>query len=197
MTYELALSIATGLGLAAACGFRVFAPLLAMGAATRAGYLDLASGFEWIGSTPALIALGTATGLEILAYYVPWVDNLLDTAATPAAVVAGVVATGSQIADVDPWLRWGTAVIGGGGVAAGVQATTVVTRQLSSFATGGLANPLLSTAEMGASLLMALLAVVVPLVALLLLTATVFLLLRLVFRRRAGKSSATAVTETG
>lgn len=189
MNYELALSIATGLGLAAACGFRVFAPLLVMGVATRADYLDLASGFDWIGSTPALITLGTATGLEILAYYVPWIDNLLDTVATPAAVVAGVVATGSQIADVDPWLRWGTAVIGGGGIAAAVQGTTVLTRQLSSFATGGIANPLVSTAEMGASLMMTLLALVAPLIGLALLIMVVFLAMRLIFRRRASKAS--------
>lgn len=186
MNYEVALSIAAGLGLAAACGFRIFVPLLVMSVAARADYLDLASGFDWVASTPAIIALGTATGLEILAYYVPWVDNLLDTIATPAAVAAGIVATGSQVAEVDPWLRWTTAVVGGGGMAASVQGITVLGRSLSSFATGGIANPLISTAEMGASLMLAILAIVVPFIALTIIVLTLFCLLRRVVRGREG-----------
>lgn len=184
MSYDIALSIAAGLGLAAACGFRIFVPLLVMSVASRAGYMDLAAGFDWLASTPALVTLSTATCLEILAYYVPWVDNLLDTVATPAAVAAGVVATGSQLADVDPWLRWTTAVIGGGGVAAGVQGVTVLGRQLSTFATGGIANPLISTVEMGASLLVAIVAIVMPFVALSAIVLAVFLLLRRIFKQR-------------
>lgn len=196
MSYDIALSIAAGLGLAAACGFRIFLPLLVMSVATRAGYMDLSAGFDWIASTPAAVALATATGLEILAYYIPWVDNLLDTVATPAAVTAGVVATGSQITDLDPWLRWTTAVVGGGGAAAGVQGLTVLGRQLSSFATGGIANPLVSTFEMGASLLVAIVAIVAPFIALLVLVSCVFLLLRRVTHQRAqnqGEAGATPV----
>ena len=94
---ETALSIAAGLGLAAACGFRVFAPMLVVSVAGRAGYLELGSGFDWIGTMPALIALGVATLAEVLAYYVPWLDNLLDTVATPAAVVAGAVLAASVV----------------------------------------------------------------------------------------------------
>jgi len=82
------LSLAIGIGLSAACGFRVFVPFLVMSIAAQAGYLQLANGWEWIGSTPAIIAFAVAAILEIVAYYVPWLDNLLDTVATPAAVVA-------------------------------------------------------------------------------------------------------------
>lgn len=165
---ELALGIITGIGLSAACGFRVFVPLLGMSIAHRAGHLSLANGFEWIGSTPALVTFSTATVLEILAYYIPWVDNLLDTAATPAAVVAGIIATASQCGDVSPWLQWSLAIIAGGGVSAIVQGGTVATRAVSTATTGGLGNFAISTLEGMASLLVVVLAIVVPVVCLVL-----------------------------
>ncbi|RMH17076.1 MAG: DUF4126 domain-containing protein [Acidobacteria bacterium] len=191
---ETALSIALGLGLAAACGFRIFVPLLVMSAAARSGHLTLTESFEWIGSTPALIAFGSATALEIGAYYVPWLDNVLDALTTPAAVVAGMVATGSQVADLDPWLSWSLAIIGGGGAAGSVQGLTVLTRQVSSFATGGLGNPLVSTAEAGASLVVAVLAILAPLVAVTLLLLGVYFGLRKVisYRARGDGAAATA-----
>jgi len=158
-------SIAIGLGLAAACGFRIFVPLLIIGVAARSGHLELAESFRWLASTPALLALGTATGLEIAAYYVPFFDNLLDTVATPSAVVAGIVASASQVADLDPLLGWSVAIIGGGAAAGAVQGLTTVTRQLSSLATAGFGNPLLSTAEAGASVAMTLLSILMPLAA--------------------------------
>ncbi len=158
-------SIAIGVGLAAACGFRIFVPLLVISAAARAGHLELAGSFEWMATTPALIAFGSATALEIAAYYVPFFDNLLDTVATPSAVVAGIVATGSQVADFDPLLGWSIAIIGGGGAAGAVQGLTTVTRGISSVATAGFGNPVLSTVEAGASVVMTLLAILLPLAA--------------------------------
>lgn len=162
---DVLLSLTIGLGLAAACGFRIFLPFLAMSIAAKAGYLSLAGSFEWIGSTPALITFGAATVLEIGAYYVPWLDNLLDTAAAPIAVVAGIVVTASQITDTHPLLGWSLAVIAGGGAAGVVQAATTLTRGFSSFSTGGLANPIVSTVEAFASVILSLLAIIVPLVA--------------------------------
>ena len=108
---DLVLSACLGIGLAAACGFRIFVPLLVMSIAHQSGHLGLASGFEWIGSRPALVAFAVATLLEVLAYYVPWLDHLLDTAAVPIAIVAGVVVTASVVTDVSPMLRWSLAVI--------------------------------------------------------------------------------------
>jgi len=62
-------SIAAGLGLAAASGFRAFVPLLLMSLAARGGLLTLTPGMEWVASDAALLALATATIAEILAYY--------------------------------------------------------------------------------------------------------------------------------
>ena len=162
---EIALSILVGIGLAAACGFRVFVPFLVVSIGSMSGHLELAGGFEWLGTHPALWAFAVATMLEILAYYIPWLDNLLDTVATPAAVAAGIVIAASVIDDVSPFLKWTLAVIAGGGTAAAVQAATVAVRGTSTVTTGGIANPAVSTGELGGSALVATLAVVLPIVA--------------------------------
>jgi len=159
---ESFLSLLVGIGLSAACGFRVFVPLLVVSIASHTGHLHLSAGFEWMGSTAALIAFATATALEIAGYYVPWVDNLLDAIASPAAVIAGTLITASLVADMSPFLKWTLAVIAGGAVAGLVQGTTVLTRGASSAGTGGLANPILATAELGGSLITSFLSLVVP-----------------------------------
>lgn len=159
-----ALTICLGLGLAAAAGFRVFVPLLVMSAASYTGHLQLSHGFEWLGTGGALVVLSTATVLEILAYYVPWLDNLLDSIAGPAAVVAGSVVAASAFSDIDPLLKWSLAIIGGGGLAGVMKGATTLARGASSLTTGGLANPILSTFEVGASFLLSGFAIVLPLV---------------------------------
>src|SRR6266567_1902562 len=159
---ETLLSICVGIGLSAACGFRVFVPLLVMSIAALSGHLTLAHGFEWIGSYPALVAFAVATCLEIAGYYIPWVDHLLDTVATPAAIIAGTLMTASLVTDLSPFLKWTLAVIAGGGVAGMVQGTTVATRGVSSIGTGGLGNPLIATMDLAASTITAIVAVLAP-----------------------------------
>lgn len=160
-------AIGVGLGLAAACGFRVFVPLLVLSLAAKWGYVPLAPGWTWIGTSPAVIAFGTATLLEAFGYFIPWVDHALDLVATPAAVLAGMVTTASVLTDLPPLVRWAAIIVGGGGLAALVQSSTVALRAGSTATTGGLANPLIAAAELGGSAFTALLAVLLPLVALL------------------------------
>src|SRR5512139_1669936 len=112
---EILLSICLGIGLSAACGFRIFVPLLAMSIASLSGHMMLSRGFEWIGTYPALMAFGTATLLEISACYIPWVDNLMDSVAAPIAVVAGTVVAASSIMHMSPLMKWVLALIAGGG----------------------------------------------------------------------------------
>jgi hypothetical protein len=171
MTQAL-LGVAVGLGLAAACGFRVFLPLFGMSLASISGHLTVGADFAWVATTPAAIALGTATALEIGAYYVPWLDHLLDVLATPAAVVAGVITAAAVVIDLPPILRWGIAVIGGGGAAGFVQGATVLVRTKSGLATGGLANPVVATLEVVGGVTTVMLALVVPVVCLALLVLT-------------------------
>jgi hypothetical protein len=180
-------AVALGLGLATAAGLRVFVPLFGAGLAAHLGLIPLHDGFAWLAEPPALIAFGTATVLEVVAYYVPWLDHALDVIATPAAVVAGVLASAAVVTDIPPVLRWGIAIIGGGGAAGLVQALTVGTRVKSTLATGGLANPVVATAETIGSASIVVLAVFVPVACLLLILVAVWLawrwIGRLVWRR--------------
>jgi hypothetical protein len=166
VSLESLLSIALGIGLAAAAGFRIFVPLLAAGIAARTGFLPLTDGFQWLGSTPALLMLGTAAVVEVLAYYIPGVDHVLDVVAGPAAVGAGVVASASVMADVPQGIMWPLAIIAGGGVAGLTKGTTALLRAKSGVMTAGLANPVVATVETASATGIAVLALVVPLICL-------------------------------
>jgi hypothetical protein len=172
---ETLLSVLVGVGLSAACGFRVFIPLLAISIASFSGHLTLASGFRWMGTYAALLAFAIATVLEIAGYYIPWVDHLLDLAASPAAVIAGIVAMASSVAGPSPFLRWSLAIIAGGGIAATVQMLTGLTRLTSSSTTAGLGNPFVSTAEAAGATVFSAMALIIPIVCAIILT--IFLVL--------------------
>ena len=184
---DLLLSLGVGLGLAAACGFRIFLPLFALGLAARAEWVPLAGGFGWLATTPALGAFAVATALEIGAYYVPWLDNLLDVAAGPAAIAAGALASASVLTELPPLLQWSVALVGGGTAASIVKGATSLLRFGSTATTGGVGNPVVATAEWIGAAVVAALAILVPLLALLVLGAIVFTAQRLArraFRRR-------------
>ena len=186
---ELLAAIAAGIALAAACGFRVFLPLMATSIAARAGVIDPSGGFEWLDSNTAMALFGAAAVAEVAAYYIPWLDHALDTIASPAAVIGGTVAAAAAFGDVHPALKWSSALIAGGGAAGVIQAGTVATRAVSGGTTGGLGNPIIATIENVASIVMSVLAVLVPIVALVLaivLMAVLFRVIRRFFRMRRG-----------
>lgn len=160
---EGVLGVLTGLGLAAACGLRVFLPLFVASIATRAGALQPAEGFAWIGSTPVLVCLGSATLIELAAYSIPWLDNALDALATPAAAVAGALVAATFVGELDAWLRWTLAATAGGGLALAVQVPSAALRALSTASTGGLGNPVVAAGEAAGAGLAASLAVALPL----------------------------------
>jgi hypothetical protein len=179
---DLAVSIALGIGLAAATGLRVFLPLLIVSGASYAGYLPVGENFAWLATPGAMTLLGVAAIVEILAYYIPGVDNLLDTIATPAAFVAGTVVAAAVITDLPPMVKWATAVIAGGGIAGATQGMTALLRAKSTMFTGTLGNPVIATAESGGSLIVSLLALAAPLAAILLIVAFFWLTIRLLRR---------------
>jgi hypothetical protein len=170
--FDIAASVALGIGLAAATGLRLFLPMLVVSAAAYAGYLPLSESFAWLGTPAALILLGVAAVAEILAYYIPGVDNLLDTLATPAAFVAGTVVSAAVITDLPPMVKWAAAIIAGGGIAGITQSVTTLVRAKSTVMTGTLGNPVVATTELGGSLVVSLLALAAPL-----LTAAVIVVL--------------------
>lgn len=168
MTPEALVSIGVGLALAAAAGFRIFVPLLALSLAAHGGWVELSPSFAWLATTSASVALATAMILEIAAYYVPFFDNMLDTLAAPVAVLAGIVASASLLTDLPPWLQYSIAIVGAGGTAGVVHASTSVLRLKSSALTAGLGNPVIATLELIGSILIAVLALLAPVIALVL-----------------------------
>ncbi len=187
------MALLVGVGLAAACGFRVFVPLFIASLAANGnvhifGEIDLramlGADFEWLGSTPITVALGIATAFEIGSYYIPWLDNALDAVATPAAVIAGTFISGAMMPEMlgDGSFKWIVASIAGGGSAGLIQGASVITRGTSTATTGGIGNPVISTAELGGSILTAGLAILLPILAGILVLILMYFVIRTLVR---------------
>jgi hypothetical protein len=176
---ETILAIVTGVGLSAACGFRIFVPLLLMNLAALYGYLNFAPGFEWLGSHYATVAFTSATVFEIIAYYVPWLDNVMDAIASPVSVLAGTMVTASVITDLSPSVKWTLAIMAGGGIAGLLQGATTALRGKSSLFTGGIGNHAIATLELAGSVIITFLSMALPVISIVLVLAlAVYLLIR-------------------
>ena len=175
---EAVMGVLLGIGLGAACGFRIFVPLLVASIAILGGFLTVTPEFAWLGGTPALITLSIATLLEIAGYYLPVIDNTLDVLGAPAAVIAGTILAAGFIGHMDPMLQWGLAAIAGGGAAGVIHGGMAAIRAAASATTGGLGNSAVSTAETVSASLVSILACVLPVLAVLLLGAAIYLLVR-------------------
>lgn len=175
------MSFFLGIGLAASAGFRVFVPLfaLSLGAHFGADILNLNESWAWVGSWPAMITLGVATLIEIAAYYIPVVDNLLDSIAIPLAAVAGTVLMGSTLLDMGEVATWALAIIAGGGTAAAVSGTTAATRAVSTGTTGGMGNFLVNTGETAAASVLSVTSFIWAPLAFVLVVITLYLVYRL------------------
>lgn len=184
-TIDIIISLFIGVGLAAAVGFRVFLPLLLLSLAGYFNVIPLNPDWLWVGSLPAISILAVASSIEIFGYYIPWVDNLLDTIAIPLATLAGTVVMVATVADLDPAITWGLAIIAGGGTAAVIKGNTSVARLGSSTTTAGLANPILTTLETGTSTLMAVVSIFLPIIAIVLVIFILFVSFR--FYKKLGK----------
>ncbi|PWI29181.1 DUF4126 domain-containing protein [Flavobacteriaceae bacterium LYZ1037] len=179
MSIESILSIFLGVGLAASVGFRVFVPLFVLSLAAHFQVWELNESWLWIGSLPAVIVLGVATIVEILAYYVPFIDNLLDTIAVPLAAIAGTAIMVSTAIDLSPVFTWALAIVAGGGTAAVIAGTTSATRLASTSTTAGFANPIVSTLETGTSILLAIISIFLPILAIVLVFIIGFIIFKI------------------
>jgi hypothetical protein len=180
---QVLIAASTGLGLAAASGFRVFLPPFLMAVWLRLGFLDVnieGSEFEAFSSDVSILLLGVASLSEIMAYKIPWMDNMLDSLATPLAGLAGIYLVAVSLEGADPSVQWALAIIAGGGASLSIQSATVAGRGLSSMFTLGLANPFFSLIEDIASVLLIFIALLAPLAA---LFASVILIF-VIFRRK-------------
>ncbi|MFO1467423.1 MAG: DUF4126 domain-containing protein [Steroidobacteraceae bacterium] len=181
---DVFLSIALGIGLAAAVGLRVFLPLLFASVASHLGWIPLSADFHWLGSDAALIAFGVATLAEVAAYYIPGLDHALDAIAAPVALVAGTVVAAAVFAPMPPLVKWSLSIIAGGGAAGLTQGSSTVLRAKSAVLTGGLGNPVVATLELGGSAVLSAMAIWAPVVALVAVLLLAVVLVRLLRRRR-------------
>ena len=171
MSYTMAGLV--GFALSAACGMRIFAPLTLLSIAVHFGWLQPGGELAWIGSFPAMSCFAIACVIEMLGFMIPWIDHLLDVAATPVAAIAGTLVMVTQLAShagmdtslVPPWMTWSIAAVVGGGVATGVHAAAGTLRVGSTAVSGGLLNPLFAILETISSFLLAGLAILLPIVA--------------------------------
>lgn len=175
---------ALGISLSACCGFRVFIPLLVAGLAAKFKYLPLSSGFEWMSSWPAIICFGVASLAEVVAYYFPVIDNLLDTVTTPSAFIAGTALSASVFTEFDPMTKWILAIVAGGGTAGVIQTGTGLLRLGSTKLTAGLGNSVIATTENTLSLVGSLLALLLPVVVFLLVLLSLMVIVYRIFFRQ-------------
>ena len=159
------LSAFMGIGLAAATGFRVFLPMFVVSLASYMGWIPVNESFQWLSGLPILITTAIATVVEILAYYIPFVDHILDTMSVPLATVAGSVMFASQFTDMGMFPQWALALIAGGGTAAAISSGFAGTRAASTATTGGLGNSVVATTETAGATVMSFLALAAPVVA--------------------------------
>ncbi|MCS4303565.1 DUF4126 domain-containing protein [Chryseobacterium pennae] len=172
-----------GIGLSAATGFRVFLPMFAVSLASYFHWIPMNENFEWLAGLPTLITTGIATVVEILAYYIPFIDHLLDTVSIPMATVAGSVLFASQFAELGTFPQWALALIAGGGTAATISSGFAGIRAASTATTGGLGNSVVGTTETAGAGIMTILAMVAPIIAAVL--AIILLFLVIVYGRKA------------
>ena len=176
------LSSFIGIGLAAASGFRVFLPLFAVSLASYLGWIPMNDNFQWLSGLPTLIITGVATVVEILAYYIPVVDNFLDTVTVPLATVAGSVLFASQFIELGTFPQWALAIIAGGGTAATIAAGFAGTRAASTATTAGIGNNVIATTETAGAGLMSVLSIFLPVIAFII--ALALLILVIIFGRK-------------
>lgn len=179
MNPDTIISIFLGVGLAASVGFRVFLPLFALSLAAYLGVWDLNDNWQWIGSVAALIAFGVATIVEIFAYFIPWVDNALDSLAVPLAAIAGTAVMVSTVANLDPVVTWSLAIIAGGGTATAIKGANAAGRITSTATTGGIANPVVSTIETGTAVAVSTASILVPPIAAILVIVILVVIFRI------------------
>jgi hypothetical protein len=186
-----------GSSLAASAGLNAWMPLFLLGLADRfVPAVNLPAGWTWIGSDIALWILGALLVLEVVADKIPAFDSINDVIQSvlrPASggIVFGAGSSAETVAVDDPatffsqntWVPIVTGIV----IALVVHVVKATGRVAANAVTGGLAAPMLSTAEDGASFLLAALAIVLPVLAGLLLIGLIVTAVMLFRRRRRKK----------
>ncbi|RUR03491.1 DUF4126 domain-containing protein [Labedella endophytica] len=184
----------TGLGLASAAGLNAYIPMLAMGLLSRfTDLLAVPPGWAWLENEWVMVILGVLLVIDMVADKIPAVDSINDIVQTVVRPASGGIVFGSgsaseTVAVTDPesfvssgqWVPIVTGVV----IALLVHLAKAAIRPIANAATFGLAAPVLSTIEDGASIMLVILAIVVPVLVVLAIVALVWLTVVYVRRRR-------------
>ena len=182
-----------GLGLASATGLRTFLPLLMLAVSARLGLfgVELNDQMAWLGSWPAIAALGIAATVEFAGDKIPAVDHALNVMGAFTRPIAGALAAASVFTGLDPTTAAVAGVIVGAPTAFAFNAAQGGTRLASTATTGGLGNPVLSFIEDVLAFLTVLIAFVLPVLIPVVLIVLVLVLFRLTRRFRTRTRPAT------
>ncbi|GAA3623864.1 hypothetical protein GCM10022200_02630 [Microbacterium awajiense] len=187
-----------GSGLATAAGLNAWMPLLVLGLADRlVPAIELPAAWAWLSSDVALWIIGALLVIEIVADKVPVVDTVNDAVQTVIRPASGGIAFGAgagaetmRVEDPAALFADGSwvPVAVGVGIALAVHIAKALFRPAANAATAGVAAPIVSTVEDAASLILSVLALVVPILAVLLIIAGVVTVVVLVRRRRRARA---------
>lgn len=153
-----------GIGLSAACGIRMFLPLLLIAVNQKFHLLETSYYVDWLDSNLALIILITATLIEISAYYIPLIDHILDVVNVPLVFVAGLLSMASILPDMPLYMDKILGLIVGGSTAVTINGLVGIGRLKSTTLSAGTTNPFYATIENIMTIVITILSFVIPVI---------------------------------
>ncbi|MEU8369382.1 DUF4126 domain-containing protein [Micromonospora tulbaghiae] len=201
------LEVLTGSGLAASAGLNAYIPLLLMGLLSRyTDLVELPSGWQWLGNGWVVLILAVLLAVEVVADKVPVVDHVNDVVQTVVRPTAGGLAFGAgagsetvTVSDPDTFFsshQWVPVVVGVF-IALGVHLLKAAARPVINATTAGVGAPVASTAEDATSVVMSVVALLLPVLVLVFLVGLVFFVPWLFRRRRERRRERAAAREAG
>ncbi|MBK7446799.1 MAG: DUF4126 domain-containing protein [Ignavibacteria bacterium] len=180
---DLYLKILIGLGLSAASGFRLFVPFAILSIFSISGIYNITSTPFIFSSDLFLIIFIILSVSEVLLFYNPWIDNMLDLISTPASIFSGIILTYFVLYDTEIYLRLLISVILGGLVSLNVQLLTVKARSSTSIFSKGNGNQIVSTIENISSIFISILVLKFPLAGIFVSAIIIYLIYTFIIKK--------------
>jgi hypothetical protein len=193
----------TGTGLAASAGLNAYIPLLTMGLLARfSDLIDLPTGWQWLSNGWVIAILALLLAVEVVADKVPVVDHVNDIVQTVVRPTAGGLAFGAgssseTVTVTDPGSFFGShqwvPIAAGVVIAFTVHGVKAASRPVINATTAGVGAPVASTAEDFSSVVLSVLAILLPVLVLVGLVVLIFAGIWVIRRRRQRRRDRQAV----
>jgi hypothetical protein len=167
---DATLALFSALGLSTAAGLNAYIPMLVVGLLARyTSLIHLSSPYDLLTNPWVLLGLAVVALLDLIGDKIPGIDHALHLLGVVISPVAGAIVAlaAASSGSVDPTL----AAVAGLIMAGLTHGTRMAARPVATAATIGTANPVISALEDGISLVMSLVAVVLPVLAIVLVVA--------------------------